>query len=294
MEGTKKIATKKIALKTIVPKELNSTNDNTIDNIIEDMCEANTKNKIECNGCHKMYSDSDSLRKHINQNRCKGNTATSVITQPVFIPNLQFTVIDSKDVVNHLQQQAIQLKVMQDQISELHKMVGIHLSANRNPTVILLKDRDDLLKILVDQMQMKNALAFIMDCGIHKLNGHCMFLQTIYFPADKNPAITWATSNHTQYVYYNEDINRIIEKNGNVIAEKMAINLSICYQKTLDILVNPSTGNIINDDKNHSLLPCITRSDVNTIRNELLHLRDPDYQIKLLDNMRVPLESNNK
>ena len=236
---------------------------------------------VKCPTCTKLYSSQDSLRKHLSQGRCKGVTK---IVAPAPASDVMTMVLSLNDT----------LLSMKAELSELKKRPIANVTNNndnRNLNVICLREKEDLLDLLmIQEKSSKKALTFVKNCALARLAGDCRILQRIYFPVGEKPAITYANKSKTQFVYYDENNNRIVEKNWQVIAKKMVDNLQRCYLRG-SCSFKDEDNRFMRVKEDHVLLPQLDESDLALWNEHAYGLQDEKHQKKIFSNLPIQYES---
>jgi hypothetical protein len=248
---------------------------------------------IKCPICPKIYTNKDSLRKHLSRNVCKIPDPQD-LSQTNTINSLVKLVTEMRDEIQVIRsvQGDTQGKVdfIKQQVSQLpqSQITNNTQNNNQNLNVLCFGKDDDFLKILADKSTPQKALEFVRDCALSSADGDCRLLNRVYFPPGVKPAITYGNKSKTVFVYYDEKFNRVTEKNKNVIAKKIADNLQRCYLKGSLNLKDP-------DDKSVPLskndLPMYSY-DRETLTKHVHSLQEGKYQVNLLRYLDIPFESD--
>ncbi len=250
---------------------------------------------LKCPVCPKTYTNKDSLRKHLSRNVCKISDAPAQESnqgsdQSSTINSLVKLVTEMRDEIQVIKsvQGVTQgtVEFIKQQVAQLPKSAVTN--NNQNLNVICFGKDDDFLKILEDQLTPLKALEFVRDCALSSADGDCRLLNRVYFPVGVKPAITYGNKSKTVFVYFDEKMNRVTEKNKNVIAKKIADNLQRCYLKGSLSLKDP-------DDKSITLgkneLP-MHSYDRETLTKHVHALQEGKYQVNLMRYLDIPFESD--
>ncbi len=264
------IKPKPIQIKSVKPKPVQIT------------CEE-IGNKVKCKSCLKYYSDERSLWAHLYYKRC------TVLKDEERNRNI------AQEVANILlHQQAQQLKdLVSDEVDRKISMKSPSVH-NQNLNVMCLGLQDNLLDILTKQITLPLALTFVKNSALGKLSGDIRILQKVYLPDDKRPAIMYHNKSKTQFVYYNENNDRVVETNMATMAKKLADILQRTYLKGMQSFKIDLCGEDREDQlpiaPQSSLMPTVEPYDLDTWNAHIHDLRDEKYQKKILRSMGIPTE----
>ncbi len=248
-----------------------------------------------CEYCSHVYATIENLRRHL-RNGCAMNPQeinTEIDSSKRLKPK-RTTVSDLAKTIEI--QNANQSKIMEQLLAKIEKLEGrpvanINQNSNNNLNVMCLTKNDDFLQLLTLQDGAKKALTFIKNCALARLAGDCRILERIYFPPDKNPALMYANRSRTQFVYYDEKQNRIVEGNPKVVAKILAENIQRSYLKGSQSL-RDSDGKPMYVGEDHPFLPVIEEFDMFTWNSHIYELNDEKYQKKVLSSIRIPFEED--
>jgi hypothetical protein len=240
-----------------------------------------------CPHCQQVFTSQNNLTRHINKLRCK-----------VLKDNLLISRI-ADQVRNELSAERNELAVIRDEsLLEKVKALESRLASlsnqgsinNNNLNVMCLGSKDDLFQILVSRSNIIEALTVIKNSALGRLTGACQLLEKVYFPPNMKPAIMLANTTKTQYIYYDENKNRIVESNAKVIAKKLADHLQRAYLKSSCEFSREHQDR--NDEETRKGRPILEPYDMDILNTHIQQLQDDRYQKKILAGMNIPLESD--
>ncbi len=178
-----------------------------------------------------------------------------------------------------------------EQLSQLLKKQNLMFDLTR------FSEDDDFLTILTNRSvgttwenRLREALVFIKDCGLSRLAGDCRLIEAIYFQEGKHPAIMFTNKSKTEYVYYDEDKNRVIETNATAMARRLAENLQRNYINESKYFTNMDTGKFLRIGFGHPFLPKTDESEIHLWNAHLQALNDDKYQMKILKSLNIKVE----
>jgi uncharacterized C2H2 Zn-finger protein len=246
-------------------------------------------NKHKCPYCPKTYTEKKSVYRHINVGGC------SVLKKRMMMDEISQQI--KEQVVVEVAKKMKNLNLIQTQVDQ-----SIHNhNHNHNLNVMCLDSKDNLLDILTQSSSLPLALTYIKSCALARLAGDCRVLQRIYLPDDKRHALMYANKSKTQYVYYNENNDRIVEPNASTMAKKLADILQRSYLKGMGCFKTGLNGEIReisfdNSDKNsrqsEELMPDVEPYDLQIWNSHIHELRDEKYQKKVLKSLPLYFESD--
>jgi hypothetical protein len=137
--------------------------------------------------------------------------------------------------------------------------------------------------MLTQQTSLPNALTYVKKCALRRFVGDSHMLQRVYLPEGKRPAIMYCDISKTQFIYYNENNERIIETNFTVMAKKLADILYRSYLKGMSLIQTDSESDTIQQVEEYDLQ--IWNAHIQELRNE-------QYQIKMLKSLNLPFETD--
>jgi uncharacterized C2H2 Zn-finger protein len=181
--------------------------------------------RIQCHHCSKYYSDQNSLSRHINKGYC-----TVLRDQALDDKMMKFVALSEERLKKEFNQKIAEVQQKQEASSS-----PIVYNNNQNLNVMCLNPSDNLLDILTQQISLPNALAYVKNCALGRLASDCRILERMYLPEGKRPALMYHGKSKTQFVYYNEKNERVIETNLAVMAKKLADILQRSYSKGISL-----------------------------------------------------------
>lgn len=253
--------------------------------------------KCMCPKCSKLFATKGSLTRHINGGYCIEFSRNQVAE----VNSLK----DELKVLRELVEKSNQTAEKSNQIAEKYQQIvescqhnpsaqrAFNLHQN-NLNVMCLGSKDNMLDILTTRHGHHKALTFVKDSALNRLKGDCTILEKVYILGTDRPAIMYANGSKIQYVYYDENNNRVVETNVQVMAKKLADNLQRTYLKGMGSLHIDLADNL-RDDHIPSLskkLPSIEAHDIQTMNERVHELQDEKYQKKVLKSLKIPYESD--
>lgn len=235
-------------------------------------CEEIT-NKCSCPHCEKQFSSKSNLSRHLSRNQCM--------------------VINSQNLDNRIANIVTQKLEAAMKHLTLSGPV-IHTGPTNNLNVMCLGSKDNLLDILTIQTNLPEALTYVKNSALGRLAGDCRILERVYLSPNQRPAIMYGNKSKTQYVYFNENNDRVVESNKEVVAKKLADILQRTYLKGMQSFQIDLCGNIREEYTCNPLyesMPEVESYDLQLWNSHIHDLRDEKYQKKVLKNLRIPVES---
>jgi uncharacterized C2H2 Zn-finger protein len=234
-------------------------------------------NKVQCPYCLKYYARQNSLTRHINKKLC------SVLREQAFTDKIMKGVALSHDKLKE--------EINQKIVDEVQKIAGVSSAPaiyNQNLNVMCLNPKDNLLDILSQQTDLPNALTYIKNCALGRLAGDCRILQRVYLPTGKRPAIMYRNKSKTQFVYYNEKNDRVVETSLTVMAKKLADILQRSYSKAISLKTDLTCEKLTQSQRDE--LPHIEDYDRHMWNQHIHELQDEKYQKKMLKSLSLSCE----
>jgi hypothetical protein len=246
-------------------------------------------NKHSCPTCLKLFGTKSNLTRHINGNYCQVRAEK-----------------DKQDTAKMLAQCLERIERMDERFDERfnqfkeefeknYKPTTIQQISNQNLNVMCLGSKDNMLDILTARTNPHKALTFVKDSALNRLRGDCTILEKVYILDMERPAIMYANGSKIQYVYYDENDNRVVETNVQIMAKKLADNLQRTYLKGMGALHIDLADNLRDDNDNFirsKNIQSIEAHDIQTMNEHVHELQDEKYQKKVLKSLKIPYESD--
>ncbi len=248
--------------------------------------------KCSCPHCQQVFTCQKGLTKHINQVRCQ--VLRDQIQEQNYFEKFKCT---HEEQMKHEIRKGIEA-LKEDLLNDIrdNQMALLPYSQavnNNNLNVMCLGSNDDLLQILTSRSDIVQALTMIKDSALGKLAADCRILERIYFPENMKPAIMYANTAKTQFVYYDEKKNRVVESSAKVIAKKLAGNLQCAYLKSFNEFRRDRRDYDTEAEwQCHKNRPTLEAYDKDVLNTHIQRLQDDRYQKKILIGMKIPFETD--
>lgn len=248
------------------------------------------ENKHQCPYCSKYFAQQNAVTRHINKVQCTVLREQALDDKITKIVNLSAEKL--KEEFN-LSAEKLE-EEFNRKIADLHKMRGVSSQLN----IMHLNTKDNLFDILIQQTNLPLTLTYVKNCALRRLIGDSQILQRVYLPEGKRPAIMYRDRSKTQFVYYNENNERIIETNFTVMAKKLADILYRSYLKGMSSIQTDLCHNIhgtqlkVTSDCESDAIPQVEDYDLQIWNDHIQELRDEKYQKKMLKSLNLPFEND--
>lgn len=283
----------------------------------------------KCKTCDKVFARRSSMLKHVSAGRCPMMVVPPIIQptiSPITLPTSSMNIssnfisdlgsdapdwaqklmnaigsLKNTDLVPFTGDSMAGLSARVEGLEDQIKKKPAPMVNNNNLNLVCFRKDDDFLAILEGQLKalngqspLKQALTFIKHCALAKLAGDCRLLERMYFPEGKRPAIMFANHSKSQYIYYDENNQRVVETSAATIARQLADNLQRTYLSGSKLLKHPETGKFIIVKDNDPDLPKTEEYDLQLWNAHVHELNDEKYQKKLLKSLKIQFERDVK
>lgn len=170
----------------------------------------------QCIHCGQTFTRKDSYTRHINKSRCPSKKDE--------YEKLMFESISKQNKLMELMQK--ELKEIKEKQSE---PIIQNINQNLYMKIVCIKENDNYLDMLTDEMGYDQALGFIRDCALSDIRGDCRLLQKLYLEVDPKAITYWGNKSNLSYLNENEE--RVIDHKGVQLSKKLVNNLKNSYLK---------------------------------------------------------------
>lgn len=201
-------------------------------------CEKKSKKENCCPFCHKCFTRSDNLSRHIESN-CESRRELSILEESP--ENLSVSLSDLRELETKFNQRFHELKKENQRLEELAKEPRIQ---NNILQVVCVGPNDNYLDMLTDQCGFAQALEYIKGCALSDINGDIRLLQKIYFTDNNdNPPICFLDKKRSKACFRDENQKQIIDADGYLLSQRLGNNLQNTYLKGINHLITKNIEN---------------------------------------------------
>jgi uncharacterized C2H2 Zn-finger protein len=212
----------------------------------------------KCSGCDRIFSRKYHLKRHMEES----------------CPYLKNMPEKSEEITKICKT----VSLLQYKVDELEKRQPIQ----NNLQIVCVNPNENYFDLLSGRMGgFQQALEFIKDCALSRLNGDCRLIEKIYFEQESSSLVSTLPPirrNKNQTIEYIDSAqkNVIDDPHGVKLCEILANNIQNSYLKGIRIVVND------ND------MIKIYESDVDAWRSHIYDLSTYKYQKQLMTTLKIP------
>ena len=250
--------------------------------IIDADCQSNKDDENEykrfiCEYCFTRFTRKDNMFAH-QKKSCKALN--------IELPS-SYNMDENQQVVKISENCEIDLvekvTLLEKQVAELRQKPANVINNQNILQVVCIGNNDNYLDMLTEQWGFARALGFIKDCALSNLTGDCKLIEKIYLnEPNVHFAMRYIDKSRTKIEYFDENMERIVDKKGIQLGKKLANNLQNSYLKGVNYLINK------NLDDHRCPNKFLEDYDLQTWNQHIYDLSDIRYQRKIVNQLNIP------